>query len=1286
MNNPDLILKKIRLGVIIFVISITTASLFAQNTDEYNFEKLSIKDGLSHSNVYTIIQDQSGYLWFGTQDGLNKYDGYEFNIYRHEIDNPNSLTTGNFGKMIQDSLGIFWFGTFGGGIDRFDPRTNTFTNFSNKPDDPNSLSNNQVLFVFEDSQNNIWVGTSNGGLNKFNKKEENFTRFHPEPDNPKSFSDLRAKSVCETSNKELWFGTGNGLNKYNPSDETFKIYTHDPKNINSISSNSIQHLFADEDGIIWIAYRETGISKFDSKTETFTHYKHNPHNQSSLSDNNCEFITKDSYGYFWIGTYQGGLNKFDPEKETFIRFKHNPNDEESISHNRVEYIFEDNSRNLWIATRGGGINKLDLKPRKFKNIIHNPEIKNTLPHPSVMAIDIDENENLWIGTDGGGISKYNLKTKVFTHFQNIPSNNNSLSVNRVWSVLVDREGIIWAGTYRGGLNRIEYKNGKYHFTRYLGKRGDNSSLSNNQINTIVEDKNGTIWIATSNGLNKLIKADNPEDYTFKHYFQNKIDSLIFIDNYISNLYLDSQDRLWIGSYAGGLFQFLPEKEEFINYSPTKYDSTKFKRDLHVLIVFEDRNKNLLLGTESSGIIKFDRERGSFSMHPKNSNLLSNMIIGIAEDDMGNLWISSSRGLSKYSPWNDKLTNYTYNDGLESSGFNRNAILKCNDGNMFFGSNSALTYFNPLEVSSNPFIPEVVITDFRILNNSDWGNSLLPFNKIQYENRPIELTKKDYFFIIEFAALDFTSTPQNQYEYMLEGFDEDWIDAANNRTATYTNIDPGFYTFKVKGSNNDKVWNENPVELEIKVIPPFYKTRGFVISLVFLGFIFIFTYIKLRTKNLIKDKRNLEEKVIERTNEISLQKEELKTQAENLEKINEQLEHQQEKLENLVQERTKDLEVAKNKAEESDRLKSAFLANMSHEIRTPMNAIIGFSNLINDQDIEKNHRAELANLIKKNSNSLLNLIDDIIDIAKIEAGQLDISEKGCFVNQIFKDLLMEFEDNIISNDRVVLKVGEEQLFNTLEIKTDPYRLHQILKNLISNAIKFTENGIVEFGYRTGKDKIQFFVKDTGIGISPEQQNQIFTRFNKIEDNKKKIYRGAGLGLTITKNLVEIMGGEINVESELNKGSVFKFDMPFELIQATSEKKISTKKGISKYNWNQKTILIAEDEESNFKFLEMIIRKTSAELLWAKTGQQAIDICMGNYKIDLILMDIKMPEMDGLEAIRKIRAKQSKVPIIVQSAYSMPEDQNLSFDAGANEFISKPIGTEKLLSVINKHLIG
>lgn len=1255
----------------------------AQNND-YKFEKLTVRDGLAHNNVYAIFQDNTGYLWFGTQDGLNKYDGYSFKAYRHEANNPNSLATGNFGKIYQDSSGVFWFGTFGGGLDIYDPKTNKFTNYSHDPKNNKSLSSNQILFIFEDSKHNIWIGTANGGLNRFNKEEKNFTRYQPDENNPNSFSSERAKCMDEDPEGNLWFATRNGLNKYNPETDNFTIIEHDPENINSPGANDIQYIFIDETGEIWMACRDAGLSIYNQKTGKYKHYSHNPENPKSLSDNNTEFILKDSYGNFWIGTYLGGLNKFDPETEEFTCFKNDPKDQTTISHNEIEYILEDRSKNLWIATRGGGINKLDLKPKKFSNIIHNPNNRNSLPFPSVMAIVSDTCENIWIGTDGGGLTKYDKSENHFTHFKNNPSNQNSLSVNRIWSLHIDKQGIIWAGTYQGGLNRIEMKNGKYHFTRYLNDPNNDKSLANNQINSIAEDKDGTIWLATSDGLHKLVKEGNPEDYYFERYYLNAQYSNIYTDNYINKILIDSKNNFWVGSFSGGIFEFKPENGMFIRYSPIEFNNSEVKTDIRVISLFETRKNEILLGTESNGIIHFDYENKKFNYYIQNEALLDNMIVGMQDDDMGNLWISTSRGLIKYSPWSKIIEIYSHTDGLVSSGFNRNAIHTCKDDEMYFGSNGGLTHFYPLEVTNNPYPPNVGITDFKVLNKSIWKKYLLPFEKLVEEDNLIELTKKDYFFTIEFAALDYTAPNENQYKYILEDFNENWIHTTD-RTATYTNLDPGTYTFKVKACNNDKVWNETPTEITIKVIPPFYKTKLFILIIIVLIALAIFGYIRFRTISLIRDKKNLEEKVKERTNEINLQKEELESQAENLEKINKELENQQNKLEKLVQERTKDLEIAKNKAEESDNLKSAFLANMSHEIRTPMNAIIGFSNLLNDRDIESGQKKELTSLIVKNSNSLLNLIDDIIDIAKIEAGQLKINLKECTVKALLNDLLLEFSEIANTNENLSIKIDTKPIDKDIKVLADPYRLEQIFKNLLSNAIKFTEKGAIEYGYNLSSDNSTvFFVKDSGIGLSPEQQKNIFSRFTKVENDRQKIYRGAGLGLTISKYLVEMMNGKLWVESELGKGSIFYFSLP--MVDNIEENKTQAKQknNSQNFSWNNKTILVAEDEESNYKFLEMIIKKTNAEILWAKNGVQAINICNGTYPIDLILMDIKMPEMSGLEAIKEIRKSKSDIPIIVQSAFAMPEDRDQSFNAGATDFISKPIGKEKLLKTINKYL--
>ncbi len=856
--------------VVLFFFIISTFC-FSQS-EELIFQRFTVKDGLSHNNVYTIIQDNDGYMWFGTQDGLDKYDGYKFSIFRHNPNDSNSISTSNFGKIYQDKEGIFWLGTFGGGLDKYNPKTNLFTNYSNIPNNIESLSNNQILFIYKDSKENIWIGTSSGGLNRFNKNSSTFFRFENNPYDPLSLSNNRAKCICETKDGTIWIGTGNGLNKLNSKNGTFQHFKHDNKR-NSIGSNNIQHLLVDKEGNIWLALRNEGVNKFNPVTEKFTHYKHDPKNTKSISDNDAEFLFIDSYDQFWVGTYNGGLNKFNPITGEFIRFKYNPNNISSIGNNRIEYIYEDNSHNLWIATRGGGLSKVDLKQKKINTIVHNPNIVNSLSHPNVMCIESDNKDNIWIGTDGGGLSKYNLTTKVFLHFFYNKENSNSLSTNRVWSVCSENDSVLWAGTYLGGLNRIEFQNGQYNIKRYRYNQNDSSSISSDQINTILKDNSGNMWFATSNGLSKLIKASNSSTYSFQRYFYVKKSSHSFVDNYINYIYQDSKNRIWLGSHERGLSLFDPKSERFTYYSAKDSSNSEIKHKLGIVTILEFKEDILLLGTQECGLVEFNIIKSTFSNHPINNHIKSKMVTGIIKDNSNTLWITTGQELLNYDPETNEIFTFKQDDGLISSGFNRNSISKCKEGNIYIGSTSALVYFNPSKIEHNKFKPNVSITDISIASKSIWGENLLSYKKFFNEETVINLDRKDYMISIEFAALDYTSPNENNYKYMLEGIDKNWVDA-ENRIATYTTLPHGLYTFKVMGSNNDNLWNENPTTFKIKVHPPLWKNSWFLIAEIILLLFLIFCYIRWRTRSLIREKRRLEIKIQERTKKIQKQNEEL----------------------------------------------------------------------------------------------------------------------------------------------------------------------------------------------------------------------------------------------------------------------------------------------------------------------------------------------------------------------------------------------------------------------------
>ena len=1100
----------------------------------YNFEHFTVKNGLAHNNVYSIFQDHQGYLWFGTEDGLNKFDGYVFSTYRSLPKTDNSLATSNFGKIFQDSSGIFWFGTFGEGIDLYNPQTHKFIHMPHRPEDSTSLSNNRVTFIYQDNYQDIWVGTTDGGVNRYNKKTKTFIRYQPNK-SQHSLSNAWAKCICETPDNKLWIGTRNGLNQFNRQSNSFAHFLLDTTDNPAEYQSNIQHMITDNQGFIWMGTAKQGLIRFDPKNGISKRYHNNAPNARIQNDNSFMYLFIDSFQNFWLGTNDGGLYQFNRETEKFTFIEDQRYTRQGIYCNRIEYITEDVSHNLWVATRGNGVWKLDLKPPKFNHLTHEPDNINSIPDANVTAVDVDLAGNLWIGTDGGGLTYYNKKLQKYTHFQADEKSRHSISGKRVWSIFVDHEGVIWVGTFNSGLNRLEKNKNGWLINKYKYSASNPHTLSSNQINAIIQDKQGNIWFATANGLNKLIKTRNPDDYYFENYLQNNVDTNGYADNYLVHMLIDSKNRIWIGSVTNGLLQFIPHSHNFKKYNSTIAQNPDSVDNYQVFHIYEDHKNGLWIGTELYGILKFDPDSLTYT-HPKNYKpLIGNPVVGIIEDANQCLWISTSNGLLKYNPETGTLNRFDYNDGLLGTGFNRNAICADNQGLLYFGNNSALTCLNPQKLEFNQHKPNTVITGVSVLNKPINQSYLWPFENFISGNKVLSLNWKDYFFTIEFAALDFTSPQQNRYKYKLENFDNEWINSEKNRTATYTNLDPGTYIFKVKGSNNDHVWNNNPTTLTIKVVPPFWKKSWFRLFELGLVLLLVYLYVRIRTIMLVKDNKLLENKVQERTEKINLQKEELKVQAEHLAQVNDNLEKQ-------VRERTYDLEKAKNKAEESDRLKSSFLANMSHEIRTPMNAIIGFSKLIQLSDINDVSLKNYVEHIIENSQSLLSLINNIIDISKIDTDQIKLNIKWVNVHDLLIDIYQRYK-NFNTNPAIDFKFIAPGKSISLQINTDEHRLHQILDNLLNNAFKFTETGTIEIGYKPDDKNCRFFVRDTGIGLRKSQIDVIFSRFTKIEDPKNKIYRGAGLGLYISKKLVELLDGQMFVESTENKGSLFYFTLPY-----------------------------------------------------------------------------------------------------------------------------------------------
>ena len=780
------------------------------NPQSIKFDRLSIEQGLSQNSVISIAQDRRGFMWLGTWDGLNRYDGYHVVTYKNRLQDSGSLSSNAVSAVYEDREGVLWVGTQqGGGLNRFDYATERFSHYTSDPQNPQTLSHSDIYTIYEAPDGQFWIGTGSG-LSRFDRDSGTVTRYHHDRKDAQSLARKKVYAIYQEENGALWVGTDKGLHVYRGGEDALTLYQTDPKDPESISHYEIWSIYQDTTGVIWIGTKG-GLNRFVPETGKFVRHLRNPREPGNLSHSFVRTIYEDGAGRFWVGTSGGGLNLFDREAERFLPFMTDPNTATSLSGNLVTCLYEDEAGVLWIGTEGEGVNLYDRYKIKFRHYLHDPRNENSLNNNYVRSIFQDSHGSFWIGTYGGGLNNFDPVTQQWTALQHDRKDPNSLMYNVVLTLHEDDTGLLWVGTERG-LQTYDRTTGEFsapHVSTY--------------VRTIYEDRAGTFWLGTTSGV---LNFTPPNVEPFTTYRSNPRDANSLSDNRVLAILEDREGIFWFGTFGGGLNRFDKDANEFTVFRADSADTASLSHDT-VTVIHEDAAGTLWIGT-AGGLSKFDAAGRTFSVYTEDEGLPNNTVYGLLEDEQGNLWLSTNKGLSKFNPAAETFRNYEAKDGLQSNEFNGGAFFRNRDGEMFFGGINGYNAFYPDQVKDNLYQVPLALVDFQIFNkpvplaDAEAGVTS-PLSQVIEETEQIRLSWRDSVFSFEFAGLHYSTPSENRYAYMLEGFDKEWNNIGNRRFATYTNLPGGSYTFKVKGTNSDGVWNEQGRSLAMVIPPPPWKT-------------------------------------------------------------------------------------------------------------------------------------------------------------------------------------------------------------------------------------------------------------------------------------------------------------------------------------------------------------------------------------------------------------------------------------------------------------------------------
>jgi len=1184
--------------------------IFAATVEPFQVDLLGISEGLSDNNIYDIIQDSRGYLWFATKNGLCRYDGYRFVVYKSEPGNTSSLPDNWITTIMEDSEGLLWIGTESGGVSIFDRYKGTFTNINSSGEYDYSLTDDNVWGLMEAADGKIWISTFNGGINIYDKITKKVTHFSDEEDN-------------------------------------------------GLYSENIWPMLRDSQGNIWIGSDGDGIFRLDQEENFFYQYSKG-FDEFSQSSDLIQTIFEDSRGNIWVGT-DAGLNLYDQENDEFILISLNQqNIDYDIDYLSIRSIEETSNGDLWLGTSGDGLfifNHYTKKVTQVPAAIDGGPISNE----NINKIFCDESGIIWIATKNG-LNKY---TETILETARVSTDFNYENVNDIKSFFTDNFGNLWIGT-RAGLFIYDKERSLYY-------RVFNECV----FHFIIIDK--FVYIATNSGLVifdlstiqfKHLSYDqglSNSNVTIIHpYIGNKLlvgtftgldifdtqtesfNNLPFIDSEVSDIYQRKDGSYIIATNGDGIYLLNSDLTESLNYDAS------FLTDGFIRGIAEDNEGTIWVGSYNSGLIAIKPDFSSITIFGENEGLPNNIVMGLVTDKTGNIWISTKTGLARLLIQTKTIARYSIEDGIQGYEFNRGASYISKEGIIYFGGRNGYNLITPDKLPSETSNNLLVITGFQRFGKHE----TLPISLSR--NNRLNLTYRDTYFAIEVAMLDYVNSSNNRYSFKLEGIHKEWVDLGTNRLISFNNLVPGDYTLRIRSADHTGIWNEG-ISIKLSIRPPFWKQWWMIVFYILILSFGMLGIIKYQSYNQQK--------------EISNQ------------------------------------QIILDQLKKIDKMKDEFLANTSHELKTPLNGIIGIADSLID-----GAAGELTDVLKINismiaasSRRLFNLVNGILDFSKLKNRDLKITKKPVDIKRII-EMVITISNHLIKNKELTINNNTPE--NLPLIYADEDRIQQIMHNLIDNAVKFTEQGSITINAEVVGDYIEISIIDTGIGIPEDKLESIFNVFDQVDNSQVRIYGGTGLGLSITRDLIQLNGGIIKVKSKLGEGSLFSFTVP-----VCTQPQIDTFKNsltvddqeeapILKENYyysdafiqdfkshilksNQLVhdtinILVVDDEPINIQVLLNQLSGLDYSIFTAMSGEDALKIIEeNNGDFDLVILDIMMPRISGIEVCMKIREKYSMfdMPVLMLTAKNLPSNVSVGFEAGANDYLTKPFDKIELLSRVS-----